>query len=304
MDVTAENLANAQTTEGANGQPYQRQEVVLQQVGAGGFGASARRRDRQPSDRAPAGGVQVAGIVADPTPDQQVYDPGNPDADAQGYVTMPNVNPVTEMVDLIAESRAYEANVTAMQTPSRCSPRPWSSSSDSGDPRSIAACSPSGVGRRPIGSAPGGAGRPTRSPATPAAPAAASATCSTKRSASSSRPQNQAASAAQALATGQATDPTAVVTAVENAAARDAARLQIRTKAVEADQRTSSTTAGLRPMSSSPARIQAAHARLAIAGRRGPPRDRRRLLSCIKMASHAELHDARRPASTPRRPAR
>jgi flagellar basal-body rod protein FlgC len=119
MDVTAENLANAQTTRGANGQPYQRQEVVLQQVG--GFGqtlAGAMSGITTPSSgSAPApGGVTVAGIVSDPTPDQLVYQPGNPDANAQGYVRLPNVNPVTEMVDLIDESRSYEADVTAMQT--------------------------------------------------------------------------------------------------------------------------------------------------------------------------------------------
>jgi flagellar basal-body rod protein FlgC len=119
MDVTAENLANAQTTRGANGQPYQRQEVVLQQVG--GFGqtlAGAMSGVSTPSTgSAPApGGVTVAGIVNDPTPDQLVYQPGSPDANAQGYVRMPNVNPVSEMVDLIDESRSYEADVTAMQT--------------------------------------------------------------------------------------------------------------------------------------------------------------------------------------------
>jgi flagellar basal-body rod protein FlgC len=59
--------------------------------------------------------VRAAQIVADPTPNRQVYDPTNPDADAQGYVSMPNVNNVTEMVDLITSSRGYEANVTAMQ---------------------------------------------------------------------------------------------------------------------------------------------------------------------------------------------
>ena len=69
-----------------------------------------------PKGWAMAGGVQVAGIVSDPTPDQLVYDPGNPDADSKGYVKMPNVNPVTEMVDMIDESRSYEANVTAMNT--------------------------------------------------------------------------------------------------------------------------------------------------------------------------------------------
>ena len=117
MDVTAENLANAQTTRGSNGQPYQRQEVVLQQVGGGGFGATLAGAIGGPGSGSPTpGGVEVAGIVADPTPDKLVYDPGHPDANAQGYVRMPNVNPVTEMVDLISESRSYEADVTAMQT--------------------------------------------------------------------------------------------------------------------------------------------------------------------------------------------
>jgi flagellar basal-body rod protein FlgC len=111
MDVTAENLANAETTRGANGQPYQRQEVVLQQIG--GFGAALAGAMNQTTA---AGGVQVSGIVSDPTPDQLVYDPGNPDADTKGYVKMPNVNSVTEMVDMIDESRSYEANVTAMNT--------------------------------------------------------------------------------------------------------------------------------------------------------------------------------------------
>jgi len=63
-----------------------------------------------------AGGVTVAGIVSDKTPDQLVYDPGNPSANKQGYVKMPNISTVTEMVDLIDESNSYEADVTAMQT--------------------------------------------------------------------------------------------------------------------------------------------------------------------------------------------
>ena len=61
-------------------------------------------------------GVQATGIVNDPAPNKLVYDPGNPDANAQGYVSMPDITSVTEMVDLISSSRAYEANVTAMQT--------------------------------------------------------------------------------------------------------------------------------------------------------------------------------------------
>jgi flagellar basal-body rod protein FlgC len=115
MDVTSENLANADTTQGANGQPYQRQEVVLQQVG-GGFNAALSSAMGSAGGGPVAGGVQVGGIVSDPTPDQSVYDPGNPAANAQGYVKMPNVNPVNEMVDMIDESRSYQSDVTAMTT--------------------------------------------------------------------------------------------------------------------------------------------------------------------------------------------
>jgi flagellar basal-body rod protein FlgC len=117
MDVTAENLANAQTTRGAGGGPYRRREVVLQEQAAS-FGATLAAATgavgRGPSSGAPSG-VEVAGIVQDPAPDRLVYDPGHPDANARGYVRLPNVNPVTEMVDLISASRGYEANVTAMQ---------------------------------------------------------------------------------------------------------------------------------------------------------------------------------------------
>ena len=99
MDVVAANIANADTTRGPDGQPYRRREVVLQ---AGGSFDEVLQ------------GVQVAGIAEDQGPPRQVYDPGHPDANAQGYVSMPNVSPITEMVDLIGASRAYEANVTAM----------------------------------------------------------------------------------------------------------------------------------------------------------------------------------------------
>ena len=115
MDVTAENLANAQTTRGANGQPYRRKEVVLQET-PGSFGASLSAA-MGGGNSGSTGGVQVAGVVQDTaTPLKRVYDPGHPDADAQGYVSMPNVDTVTEMVDLISAQRAYEANVTAMQS--------------------------------------------------------------------------------------------------------------------------------------------------------------------------------------------
>jgi flagellar basal-body rod protein FlgC len=118
MDVTSENLANAQTTRAANGQPYQRQEVVLKQNGTPDFESTlAGALDAgESSSQGATGGVEVAGIVNDKTPDQLVYDPSSPEADKQGYVKMPNVNTVTEMVDLISESRSYQSDVTAMQT--------------------------------------------------------------------------------------------------------------------------------------------------------------------------------------------
>jgi flagellar basal-body rod protein FlgC len=117
MDVTSENLANADTTKGANGQPYQRQDVVLGEVGVGGgFSGALSGAIAQVGGAQPAGGVQVTGIVQDATPDQQVYDPGNPEADAKGYVRLPNVNTVTEMTDLISEQQSYQSDVTAMQT--------------------------------------------------------------------------------------------------------------------------------------------------------------------------------------------
>jgi flagellar basal-body rod protein FlgC len=112
MDVTAENLANADTTKAANGQPYQRQEVVLRETGSQGFNGALA----QASQAEQPGGVQVAQIVSDATPDQQVYDPGNPEADAKGYVKLPNVSTVTEMTDLISEQQSYQSDVTAMQT--------------------------------------------------------------------------------------------------------------------------------------------------------------------------------------------
>ena len=115
MDVTAENLANAQTTRGADGQPYRRKEVVLSEVQQGGFGAQlAKAVGAGSASGSQPGGVEVAGITQDQTPGKLVYDPGHPDADAKGYVRMPNVDTVAEMVDLISASRAYEANVTAM----------------------------------------------------------------------------------------------------------------------------------------------------------------------------------------------
>jgi flagellar basal-body rod protein FlgC len=112
MDVTAENLANAQTTRGADGGPYRRKIVLLGEVPEGAGFATALRG----AMGSRSGQVEVVAVTEDSSPPRQVYDPGHPDADERGYIQMPNVNPVTEMVDMITASRAYEANVTAMQT--------------------------------------------------------------------------------------------------------------------------------------------------------------------------------------------
>jgi flagellar basal-body rod protein FlgC len=114
MNVTAENLANAETTKTADGAPYRRKEVTLQAVDKGGFGSQLSAAMGAGSSGVVPGGVQATAITEDQTNGKLVYDPSHPDADEQGYVRMPNVDTVTEMVDLIDAQRAYEANVTAM----------------------------------------------------------------------------------------------------------------------------------------------------------------------------------------------
>ena len=113
MDVTAENLANAQSTN--NGNPYKPQAVELQSVNSGNTFQAQLSSALGGGTPAP-GGVEVAGIVTENVPDQLVYDPGNPQANAQGYVKEPNIQPVTEMTNMISESNAYQADVTAMDT--------------------------------------------------------------------------------------------------------------------------------------------------------------------------------------------
>lgn len=116
MDVVANNLANAQTTRGADGQPFRRQEVVMQAESQSFASVLSRNVATMTEPKGAPRGVKVVDVAEDPTPNRRIYDPGHPDADADGYISLPNVNPVTEMVDLIASSRAYEANATAMQT--------------------------------------------------------------------------------------------------------------------------------------------------------------------------------------------
>lgn len=109
LELVAENLANVHTTRTAAGTPYRRKVVAFGERGDG-FAATFNRFVRRGE---PVAGTRVVGIYEDPRPFQRVYDPGHPDADADGYVLLPNVDVVEEMVNLTAAMRAYEANVTA-----------------------------------------------------------------------------------------------------------------------------------------------------------------------------------------------
>jgi flagellar basal-body rod protein FlgC len=114
MDVIANNLANVNTTRTPEGGAFKRQLVVFAQKESGAE-TSFDPLETSNDPGKTLEGVQVAGIVSDPGPDRMVYDPTHPDADANGYVHMPNIDVVKEMVDMIAASRAYQANVTAIQ---------------------------------------------------------------------------------------------------------------------------------------------------------------------------------------------
>jgi len=110
MDVIAENIANAQTTRTANGQPYQRKYVTFQQKEASSFSEIFRNTIGKNFGK----GVQVSSIGTDDSPFKLVHDPSHPDADENGYVRMPNVDTTHEMIDMISATRSYEANVTAI----------------------------------------------------------------------------------------------------------------------------------------------------------------------------------------------
>lgn len=114
MDVIANNIANANTTRTPQGGAFKRQLVVFAQK-PGATDSSADPFDPTQPEQANVEGVQALGIQNDNSPDRLVFDPGNPEADARGYVHYPNVQVVKEMVDLMAASRAYQANVAAIQ---------------------------------------------------------------------------------------------------------------------------------------------------------------------------------------------
>lgn len=99
MNVTASNLANADSVAGPDGQPYRAKQVMFQARGEQGLG-----------------GVGVTRVVEDPSPLRREYRPGDPLADQNGYVSLPNVEPVNEMVNMISASRSYQANVEVLNT--------------------------------------------------------------------------------------------------------------------------------------------------------------------------------------------
>ena len=138
-EVVAANMANVETTRTADGGPYQRQQVVFQEAGGDGFAASllgsgegaggasgvsllgtpvsglGAGSDSGFGSAVAAGGVTVAGVLSDRSAPQERYDPQHPDAGPDGYVAYPDINPLTEMVDLMGATRSYGLNATAVQ---------------------------------------------------------------------------------------------------------------------------------------------------------------------------------------------
>jgi flagellar basal-body rod protein FlgC len=115
MDVTASNLANVDTTRTPQGGPYPRRQVVFATEQPSPFDRLVQTRTGLVKTTPSAGrGVQVAGIVVDRRAVREVYDPTHPDADANGIVRYPDIDVVSEMTNLMAATRAYEANVTVL----------------------------------------------------------------------------------------------------------------------------------------------------------------------------------------------
>ena len=108
VNLASSNLANAETTRTAAGGPYKRLDPVIQ--------ATAFAQVAGEEMAGPAVNPVISSIVADETPGKRVYSPGHPDADPEGFVLFPNVNPVYEVVNLMSASRSYEANATAIET--------------------------------------------------------------------------------------------------------------------------------------------------------------------------------------------
>lgn len=125
--VVAANMANANTTRTPQGGPYKRQQVVFESEASdqgvfanhflsqgAGFNGSGLESNG-PEGQGEIGGVKIAAVVSDNSPGLRRYDPGHPDADKNGYVTFPDINPLTEMVDLMSATRAYDLNSSAVE---------------------------------------------------------------------------------------------------------------------------------------------------------------------------------------------
>jgi flagellar basal-body rod protein FlgC len=106
LDVIAGNLANAQNTSDASGNVYRRKMVIFE----------SKLSDAMATGTNTGSQVEVARVTDDPSPLPKVYMPGNPKADAQGMVEMPNINPLNEMVDMMTASRSYQANLQVIST--------------------------------------------------------------------------------------------------------------------------------------------------------------------------------------------
>jgi flagellar basal-body rod protein FlgC len=119
INVISANIANAQTTKTQDGGPYQRQQVIFQEVldsviNQDKSKVSSKYKYSNPTDT--ISGVRVHSIKPDESPGIKKYEPGHPDADKDGYVLYPNVNPVIEMTNLIEATRSYEANLASFKT--------------------------------------------------------------------------------------------------------------------------------------------------------------------------------------------
>ena len=106
IEVAISNMANAESTRSANGEPYRRRDVVLETAPIETFDGAL--------GQASATGVRVAAVVQDPSAFRRRYEPSHPDADAEGFVLLPNVDQPQEMVDMLSAARAYQANLTAI----------------------------------------------------------------------------------------------------------------------------------------------------------------------------------------------
>lgn len=114
MDVISENIANVNTTRAEDGGPYKKKTVMFQE--SSNITPFSVQLDNILNKAVEGNGVRVTRVVKDETEGPKVYEPEHPDADDDGYVTMPNVNVVEEMVNMISASRSYEANITALNT--------------------------------------------------------------------------------------------------------------------------------------------------------------------------------------------